>query len=862
MTPLDHARDLVRRGFSVVPVPYREKGPKLTNWNRLRLAEADLPRYFNGRPSNLGILWGAASGGCVDVDLDHPLARELAAQFLPPTDCTFGREGAPASHWVYRLQSSPVRNVKIARRAEDMPEGDDEGTIVELRGDLLQTVAPGSTHKETGEAIRWDSDGEPAEVDPDDLVRAVYALANAVLAELGEPLQKCPTNERRSLVTVTSESATRTYTTRPTGVAKYVLAALDREAEAVASAAKGTRNNTLNDAAFACGQLVHAGVISEHDVEARLLDAAAACGLVADDGERAVLATIRSGLEAGKRNPRDLSGIGRGQGGGRTHDRGVGTPDGSPCDGDVPEAELLSDVGNAARLVIRCGSALRYSHQQGQWFVFDGRRWKADDRGRVVSMAKATALSILDEAKRADGSKFPALLAWAKASQKRERILAMMALAQPELAVTPGEMDADPWAFNVLNGTLDLRTGDLRPHRREDLITKLAPVEFDPEARCTRFDTFLARVFGGDTELVGFVQRWLGYCLTGDVGEQYLPIFHGEGGNGKSVLLDTVSRIMGDYAGEAPPDLLTVKKHEGHPTEIADLMGKRLVIASETERDAELKVQFVKRLTGNARLKGRFMRRDFFEFDRTHKMLLVTNNKPAIRENGEAVWRRLRLVPFGVTITSAERDPNLIGKLWEERAGILAWLVRGCVAWQRDGLSEPSAVLLATEAYRATANSLDAFISERCDVGEGLVCFSADLLRAYTDWCCNHGQVPLQTRAFGEALRSLGCTPRKLAGQRAWAGVAIRQDGMDGVGQQFPIKPLREFHRAFNGVLASIPSRELESEATTAGASISYNGTESCGERTEIPSEPAQQSDWTAGFEDLDRRETIGGAPW
>jgi putative DNA primase/helicase len=437
-------------------------------------------------------------------------------------------------------------------------------------------------------------------------------------------------------------------------------------------------------------------------------------------------------------------------------------------------ARLTTDIGNAARLVTAYGRELRFCHATGRWYKWDGKRWQCDLEGAITRYAKNVALSIFEEGKRCDDHRRDDLLRWGIASQKRDRINAMAALAQVDVAIATDDMDTDPWLFNCLNGTIDLRTGHLRPHDPADHITKIAPVEFDPDAPCPLYESFLQRTFDGDHELIAFVQRWHGHSLTGDVREQYLPIYHGEGNNGKSVLLDTLSGIMGDYACEAPPNLVTLRKHDEHPTEIADLLGRRLVIASETEKDAELRVQLIKRLTGNARLKGRYMRQDYFEFARTHKMVLVTNNKPVIREDSEAVWRRLRLVPFRVIIPKHERDPKLMHKLRNEWPGILAWLVRGCLDWQREGLSEPVAVMHATEQYRGTASSLDEFISQRCELGAGLSCSSGDLLGAYEAWCTSNRRRPLQARAFADALRDFGCERDRIGGDRAWLNIALR----------------------------------------------------------------------------------------
>jgi putative DNA primase/helicase len=457
------------------------------------------------------------------------------------------------------------------------------------------------------------------------------------------------------------------------------------------------------------------------------------------------------------------------------------------------QAGLLTDVGNAARLLLKRGDDLRYSANLGVWLIWDGKRWKPDDRKRIVTLCKETALSILDEAKRADDDRRDALMKWARDSQKKDRITAMAALAEPEVAVGPDDLDADPWLFNCKNGTIDLRTGELRPHTREDLITKMAPVEYDPDAGCPRFMRFLDEIFDEDLGLVGFVQRWLGYCLTGDITEQILPIFWGEGGNGKSVLIDTTVLLMGDYAGVAPPDLLVVRKHQEHPTELADLMGKRLVVASESERGAELRLQLVKRLTGDATIKGRFMRQDYFEFPRTHKLILVTNNRPEVKEDTEAAWRRLRLVAFTVVIPPEKRDKQLMKKLKAEWPGILAWMVRGCLDWQRDGLGEPEKVMLATAEYRGVSNSVKAFLDDRCTRGEGLYVPAKDLLVAYAEWCARARLVPLKGKEWGAALKSLGCQPKRLFGDRHWLGIELSDpsdDGSDGFDTHSRLAPL------------------------------------------------------------------------
>lgn len=429
-----------------------------------------------------------------------------------------------------------------------------------------------------------------------------------------------------------------------------------------------------------------------------------------------------------------------------------------------------TDLGNAERFAQQHGGTLRYCQSLGTWFVWDGARWAEDQVGTAIRLACETARWILDEARRCDNRDQREQLAnWAMASEHRSRLEAMVVLAraQPALAVTIEQFDADPWALNTMSGTIDLITGDLRPHRREDMLTKLSPVPYDPDALCPLWERFLDRIMAGDRSLIDYLRRFFGYSLTGGIELQFLPILHGVGANGKSVFVDTIKAIAGDYACDAPPSLLVKSGREEHPTEIADLLGRRLVIASETEDGATFKMQLVKRLTGDATLKGRRMRQDFFEFRRTHKTVLVTNNRPRVKEDSEAVWRRLHLVPFNVVIPPDERDPHLLEKLRAEAPGILAWLVRGCLECRRDGLRPPDAVKAATAEYRGDEDAVGRFLEECFVLDEPDTPLDArssvawkDLAALYSQWCTESGEKPLTSRKLGQALEKRGLTSK------------------------------------------------------------------------------------------------------
>ena len=431
----------------------------------------------------------------------------------------------------------------------------------------------------------------------------------------------------------------------------------------------------------------------------------------------------------------------------------------------------LTDMGNAERLVANHGQNVRYCYSWYKWLVWDGRRWAVDYGGEVERKAKGTARSIYAEATAvADGSERRAIAAHAARSEAQARIQAMILLArsEPGVPVRPDALDADPWLLNCENGTLDLRTGELHPHSREDLITKLAPVVFDRDAEAPTWETFLRRALPSE-DLRRFVQRLAGYSLTGDVSEQILPFLHGYGANGKTTFLNALLAVAGDYGQQAAPDLLLAKQG-GHPTELADLYGARLVATVEVEDGRRFAESLVKQLTGGDRIKARRMREDFWEFKPTHKVFLAANHKPEVRGTDHAIWRRIKLIPFNVTIPKEEQDPRLPEKLRDEQPGILAWAVRGVLDWQREGLGEPEEVRVATEGYRFETDVLARWINERCILREGTWATFRDLYGSYRAWCESSGERAETKTKFGLRL-----TERGIENGRGGSNVAIRR---------------------------------------------------------------------------------------
>ncbi len=393
----------------------------------------------------------------------------------------------------------------------------------------------------------------------------------------------------------------------------------------------------------------------------------------------------------------------------------------------------LTELGNSERLIDRHGKDFGYVPPWGRYLVYDGTRWRVDDNGAVRRMGKDTVRSIYAEAKDApDDARRKAIAQHAIRSESRNRIDAMIDLAKDEVPVAPDKLDADPWKLNVLNGTVDLRTGELLPHSRADLITKITQVRYDPDAKAPVFETFLEKVLLNEA-LRKFVQRSLGYSLTGSVQEQILLFLYGTGANGKTTLMNVVLGLTGDYGKQAAPDLL-VAKGTTHPTELADLFGARFVASTEVEDGRKLAENLTKQLTGGDRIKARYMRQDFWEFAPSHKIWLSANHKPEVRGTDYAIWRRIKLIPFGVTIRKEDQDSRLPEKLKEEMPGILAWAVRGCLEWQAEGLGEPKEVTQATESYKAEQDVLAAFIEECCVVEAGAWVKFKDLYAVYQAW--------------------------------------------------------------------------------------------------------------------------------
>jgi putative DNA primase/helicase len=452
--------------------------------------------------------------------------------------------------------------------------------------------------------------------------------------------------------------------------------------------------------------------------------------------------------------------------------------------GEKKEQAELTDMGNARRLVQLHGNDLRYCYAWSQWFVWDGNRWRRDETGEVYRRAKAAARSIyLEAAESEDEDRQKALAKHAFKTQGAERLKAMMFLAQsePDIPVRVAEWNTPPWLLCCPNGTVDLQTGEIAPSRPENLITKVTGAAYDTSAAAPVWEAFLERVLP-DADVRAFVQRAIGYGLSADVSEQVLFFLYGSGSNGKSTLLGAIMNALGDYAMQAAADLLIQKESTGGPNnDIAELFAARFVATIEVEDGKRMAESLVKQITGGDRIKARFMRQDFFEFEPTHKIYLAANHRPVIRGNDYAIWRRIRVIPFDVQIPDEEKDPTLPEKLRAELPGILAWAVRGCMEWRRIGLKPPAKVLSATDEYREDMDTLGDFIKDSCILKPALEVTAADIYAAYLKWCEENSDRPLGKKNFGTRLREQkGVKTGDHIGPkeaRGWFGIALLDPG-------------------------------------------------------------------------------------
>ncbi len=435
---------------------------------------------------------------------------------------------------------------------------------------------------------------------------------------------------------------------------------------------------------------------------------------------------------------------------------------------DLRLAESRTDIGQGRRIVREHGKFLRYCYPWSKWLIWDGKRWIIDQIGEASRRAKTVADSLWDEMREISRDisedQLQKIIAFARTCSGATSISRCLecAASEPNYQVMPCQLDSDPWLLNCKNGTVNLQNGELQSHNQGDLITKISPVDFNADATCQHWEKFLLSIFGTE-EMVSYIQRLCGYWSTGIIREQSLPILWGIGSNGKTTFLNAFMEVIGtDYTMKAPADFLMAKHNDAHPTDKADLFGRRFVCCSETEDGRRLAESMVKELTGDEPIRARRMREDFWQFNPTHKLALVTNHLPQIRGTDHGIWRRIRRISFDKQFWNPDcgetgppelmQDRSIKEKLESEREGILAWVVRGAILWNQDGEQAPQSVTDWTNEYRTSQDVLGAFLEECCEIHENCIVKATDIFAAYRRWAESHGEFVGNQRKFGEAM--------------------------------------------------------------------------------------------------------------
>lgn len=440
----------------------------------------------------------------------------------------------------------------------------------------------------------------------------------------------------------------------------------------------------------------------------------------------------------------------------------------------------LTDTGNAERLCYYYGEDLHYCPEWNKWLVWDGRRWKPDDAKftRINEIAKNAVRKIILEQEMAAGEEEEKKIkGWAKASESAMARASMIKLAQsePGVPVHPEDMDAKPWLFPVLNGSIDLKTGKIKDFDRADLITKLSKITYVKAAEHPVLDGFLQKNLRGNEKLIKYVRRMVGSCMVGARAE-CIFVFYGGTKTGKSRFVEMVHRFMGDYAQVIPDKTLFVKKYGGEiPNDIAKLKGCRVATMSETNEGEWINEALIKKATGGDCFSARFLHGEFFDFTPEFKILLATNHRPNVKGSpNDAIWNRIHIIPMNVFIPEKERDPDLVDKVEAEFSGFLNWALEGCLEWQRIGLCPPEEVQAAVESYKADMDVLAQFFDERCNIAPEQRVKPPTLWNEYLSYCSEKRQRPYSERTFFKKLEEDGRFEKIKSGTSYWRGIGLK----------------------------------------------------------------------------------------
>jgi putative DNA primase/helicase len=730
---LSAARDYIKRGWRPVPIPPESKSPKIASWQTLSVDEANVDQYF-GDEGNIGIILGV--DGLTDIDLDCAEAVTAGRYLLPATGMVFGRASKPSSHYCYMVTpAAPMEKL--------LDPTDKKATICEFRclkkdgGIGLQTVFPPSIHP-SGESVEFTQNGEPTAISERELRQAFYrTAAAAVLAQNWPAAGEGRHDAMLALAGVLARAgwsegdATTFCRAVYRSVPTHDRTALSRVDTEVAD----TFRKLAKDQHFTGFPTLRARIKNSN-----LVIPAVSRWLKLD--ERSQRVESISGMDA-ENNHLELEELVDG--------------DGSEPEGDEDVTEL-SELGLSRLLAHRDGKDLRYVHQERQWYCWRGTHWQRDDTQEVVRRVIAIVRKMTVETCRSHSKIAGAL---------------KLAGADDRVASSMDEFDAQHHLLNFKNGTLDLRTGKLGHHWRDDRITKLIPYDYDPRARAPRWERFLCEVFEPHPGLRLWVQRAIGYSLTADVSEHCFFLMLGNGRNGKGVFINTLKLIFGAYAHQADFRAFEPKYGDGPLDAVANFRGARLIVASESKEGARFDEALMKTLTGGDPIRARLLHANSFEMQPTWHIWLASNYRPQIKGTDPAIWQRVRLIPFDVSFVGRE-DRSLPEALQAEAAGIIAWAVEGAMRWREEGLDPlPDAVKIATDSYRTESDVIGRFLEEEIELGVQFSASARDLYRRYVGWGDSVGESTCTATAFGLQLSQRGFQKTRTASGFVYHGLRI-----------------------------------------------------------------------------------------
>jgi putative DNA primase/helicase len=699
------------RGFKPIPIPRGSKNPG-KGWNRLSVTEAEVDGLF-APDGNIGIRLGAPSGGLVDVDLDCDEAVLLRG-FLEPTDLRHGRPGRLSSHHFYLCDDAGRRvcfKDPVSRKM-----------ICELRGDGLQTLVPPSIHPED-EQLAWEAFGDPARGSWDALLEQLGVVAAGALLVRYYPAE----GSRHHFVMALEGTLLR---------AGMEEEKLERFIEEVAKAAGDEEYRArVRDVASTAAALEEGRPATGHPT-------------LADYLSEPVIEQVLEwlGLDVKRYEQRESR---------------------------VLKPHPFTDAGNAYRLIEKHGHNLRYVSAWKTWLRWTKKQWRKSER--PMDEALHTVLSLRAQFE-ADPASEDLLQKHCRRSQNQGPLIRMTGLAAEDrrVMIEPSDLDQDRHLLNVLNGTIDLQTGELRRHRREDLITKLAPSRYEPDASLPILDDFLGETFGGDLELVEFMQTVAGLCLTGETRSDVLFFAYGPTASGKSTFAEGLLAAMGPYGRPVNPDHLSQGSTEGSDHIAADLAGVRFAVGSESERSNGLRVALLKRFAGGDALTARQRYGRQFQYSSQFKLFLPTNHLPDLPRDDRALRRRIVLLPFSHSVPTHRRDPNVRRLLSDSSvagAAWLAWAVKGAVRYYERGLSDfPEAVRrLELELW---ADATDRTINHNVRFVPGNQEKQSAVHKKCREWAYSNGLGALTPQKLKKRLLERGVREKK-SGERFYVGVRL-----------------------------------------------------------------------------------------